>query len=229
MDTTRGRGIEPARFQTTQWNLVRSANDGEALEALIRIYWKPLYFFVRQHGHDSETAKDVVQAFLMDLMERGAILKADPSRGRFRTFLRASMANFLKDGFKAASRQKRKPGRHALSLDFKRGETDFRLQVAAGETPERALNRAWARSLWEDALAHLKGEHAHLEALRLYLNEVDTPTIAAKTGLSESAVKVAIHRLKGQLRDIIVARIRETVGNEKDLEAEIAEFKSLLF
>ncbi len=219
---------DPTRFQTTQWNLVRAANDADALEALIRIYWKPLYFYVRHHGRDSETAKDVVQAFLTDLMERGAIQKADPARGRFRTFLRAALANFLKDWSKAASRQKRGAGRYPLSLDFARGETDYKLQVVAGETPERVLNRAWARSLWEDSLAHVHGDPAHLEAFRLYLEDADTAAIARRTGLSEGAAKTAIHRLKAQLREFIVSRIRETVDNEKDLEAELAEFKSLL-
>jgi RNA polymerase sigma factor (sigma-70 family) len=220
--------VDPENFKTTQWNLVRAANDSGALEALIRIYWKPLYFFVRHHGHDSESAKDVVQAFLMDLMERGAIAKADPARGRFRAFLRGSMMNFLKDWSKNAGRQKRRPSRHLLSLDFKRGETDYHLQVAGGEAPERVLNRAWARSLWDDALSQLKGERAHLEAFDLYLKEADYPAIAAKTGLSESAAKVAIHRMKAQLRELITGRIRETVTSEEDLQAELAEFKSLL-
>jgi RNA polymerase sigma-70 factor (ECF subfamily) len=220
--------VDPANFKTTQWNLVRAANDGDALEALIRIYWKPLYFFVRRHGHDSEVAKDVVQAFLMDLMERRAIPRADPTRGRFRTFLRAAMMNFLKDWSKTAGRQKRKPERHLLSLDFRRGETDYRLQVAGGETPERVLDRAWARSLWDDALSQLVGERGHLEAFDLYLKNVDYPTIAAKTGLSEAAAKVAVHRMKSQLRELITRRIRETVASEEDLEAELGEFKSLL-
>ena len=222
------KGMDADNFKTTQWNLVRAASDQGALEALIRIYWKPLYFYVRHHGHDHEGAKDVVQSFLMDLMERGAILKADPARGRFRTFLRAALANFLKDWSKTAGRQKRRPGRHVLSLDFKRGETDYKVQVAKGETPERVLNRAWARSLWDDSLADLKGEVAHLEAFRLYLGNVDYPEIAKKTGLSDSAAKVAVHRMKQQLRDIITARIRETVGSEDELQSELAEFRSLL-
>jgi RNA polymerase sigma factor (sigma-70 family) len=222
------RFVDPENFKTTQWNLVRAANDTDALEALIRIYWKPLYFFVRHHGHDSESAKDVVQAFLMDLMERGAIPKADPARGRFRTFLRAAMMNFLKDWFKNAARQKRRPGKHLLSLDFKRGETDYHLQVAGGEAPERVLNRAWARSLWDDALSQLKGDRVHLEAFDLYLKNADYPAIAAKTGLSESTAKVVVHRMKAQLRELITRRIRETVTSEEDLQAELFEFKSLL-
>ncbi len=216
-------------FQTTKWNLVLAAHDAAAMEALIRIYWKPLYFFVRREGYDCETAKDIVQEFLAGLLERGAIFQADPARGRFRAFLRASMSNFLKDRSKAASREKREGGRRTLSLDFARGEAEYeKLQPSAGETPEQMLSRAWARSLWEDSLAELSGERPHLEAFRLYLKNEDYAGIARKTGLSESAAKVAVHRLKGKLRELIVARIRETVTTPKDLKEEIAEFRELL-
>jgi len=222
-------GGEVRRFQTTKWNLVLAAHDGEAMEALIRIYWKPLYFFVRRAGHDPETAKDIVQEFLAGLLEKGGIEKADPSRGRFRAFLRASMGNFLKDWSKAAAREKRRPKLKTLSLDFAGGERDYaKLQPASGEAPDEVLSRAWARSLWEDALAELTGERAHLEAFWLYLRNADYNTITRKTGLSESAAKVAVHRLKARLRESIVARIRETVSTPKDLQAEIAEFKGLL-
>ena len=90
------------------------------------------------------------------------------------------------------------------------------------------LNRAWARSLGEDALSQLVGERAHLVAFDLYLKDADYPAIALKTGLSEAAAKVAVHRMKAQLRDLITRRIRETVTSREDLQAELAEFKSLL-
>jgi RNA polymerase sigma factor (sigma-70 family) len=222
-------GGDVRQFRTTRWNLVLASRDGEAMEALIRIYWKPLYFFVRRAGHDPETAKDIVQEFLAGLLEKGGIEKADPSRGRFRAFLRASMGNFLKDRLKAASRDKRKPQRRTLSLDFAGGEREYaKLQPASGEAPDEVLSREWARSLWVDALARLTGERAHLEAFWLYLRNEDYDEITRKTGLSESAAKVAVHRLKARLRESIVARIKETVSTPKDLEAELAEFKSLL-
>lgn len=228
MDTDTRQTANPDQFKTTQWHLVQSADDVKAMDALVRIYWKPLYFFVRHHGHDRETAKDVVQEFLAGLMRRGSILKADPARGRFRTFLRAALLNFLRDRSKAAARRKRKAERRTLSLDFARGETDYALQVTAGESPERVLNRAWARSLWEHALEELKGQPAHLEAFRFYLEDRNYGAIASRTGLSVTAAKAAVHRLKAQLRDIIIGRIRETVNNKEDLKAELAEFKSLL-
>ncbi|HZE97555.1 MAG TPA: sigma-70 family RNA polymerase sigma factor [Planctomycetota bacterium] len=219
---------DDVRFQTTSWNLVRSSKSLKALDALISIYWKPLYFFVRRRGFDNETAKDLVQDFLSVLLERHSFSKADPARGRFRTFLLASMSNFLKDHAKAASRVKRGGGMTFLSLDFERGESEYKLVVSVNETPETALNRGWARSLWDRAISELVADADHLMAFQLYLENIDTRTIAARTGLTEAAVNSCVHRLKHQLREIILGHIRETVSNEEELQAELAEFKSLL-
>jgi RNA polymerase sigma-70 factor (ECF subfamily) len=215
-------------FQTTSWALVRSVRDVKALDALISIYWKPLYFFVRQKGNDNETSKDIVQEFLTTLLSKHTLQKADASRGRFRTFLLAALENFMKDRLKSASREKRGGGQKIVSLDFSSGEREYTLQVQAGEAPETVLNRAWARSLWEDSIARLVAEPSHLEALRMYLADSDYKTISAKTGLSESAAKTAVHRLRGQLRSIITDHIRQTVLTEEDLQGEVAEFMELL-
>jgi len=226
-DDTQMMGSE-IHFPTTSWTLVRSSANLKALDSLITVYWKPLYFFVRQQGHSNETAKDIVQEFLKTLMERDAIKRADPARGRFRTFLLASLSNFLKDWAKAESRLKRGGDQTIFSLDFASGESEFVREVARGESPETLLNRAWAYSLWRHVLDELKGDPAHLEAFRMYLSDADYATICRKTGLTEAAAKTAVHRLKGQLRDIVTGHLRETVANEEDLEVELAEFLALL-
>jgi len=226
-DDTQMMGSE-IHFPTTSWTLVRSSANLKALDSLITIYWKPLYFFVRQQGHSNETAKDIVQEFLKTLMERDAIKRADPARGRFRTFLLASLSNFLKDWAKAESRLKRGGDQTIFSLDFASGESEFVREVARGESPETLLNRAWAYSLWRHARDELKGDPAHLEAFRMYLADADYAAICRKTGLTEAAAKTAVHRLKGQLRDIVTGHLRATVANEEDLEVELAEFLALL-
>ena len=215
-------------FDTTSWSLIRAVGDVQAFDTFVRIYWKPLYFFVRQHGYDNETSKDMVQSFLTTLMQRDAFAKADPSRGRFRTFLLAALTNFLKDCAKAETRLKRGGDQPIFSLDFAQGESEYKLDVAHGEAPETVLNRAWAKNLWKHSLSKLQGDPAHLEAFHLYVAGNDYATISKKTGLSESAAKTAVHRLKGHLRDLIVGHIRDTVSSEADLEAEVAEFMSLL-
>ena len=215
-------------FDTTSWSLIRAVGDVHAFDLFVRIYWKPLYFFVRQHGYDNETAKDVVQDFLTSVLEKGTLSKADPARGRFRTFLLASLTNYMKDKAKAASRQKRGGDQTILSLDFASGEREYTLEVASGENPETVLHRTWARTLWKQALSELKAEPAHLEAFQLYLADTDYETIAAKTGLTPAAAKMAVHRLKGQVRDTVQHYILQTVVDEGELKTEIAEFLQLL-
>ena len=219
---------DDSRFKTTRWSLVHAAGGVRALEALVQIYWKPLYFFIRQHGYDNETAKDIVQSFFSSLIERDVLSKADASRGRFRTFLLAALSNFLKDWARSASRRKRGGGQILLSLDFTRGDSEFTAAVAGGEPPGTLLDRAWARSLWEQALSELKGDPSHLEAFRLHLAGIDYAAIAKQTGLSESAAKSAVHRIKAQLRELVIGHLRATGASEADLELELAEFLSLL-
>ena len=215
-------------FDTTSWSLIRAVGDVQAFDTFVRIYWKPLYFFVRQHGVDNETAKDIVQDFLTLMLERGSLTKADPARGRFRTFLLAALTNFMKDRLKAAGRQKRGGDQTILSLDFADGEREYVLEVPSGEKPETVLHRSWARTLWKQAISELKGEPAHLQAIQLYLADADYEEIAKKTGLTPAAAKMAVHRMKGQLRDIVQHYILQTVQDEDELKAEIAEFMALL-
>jgi len=215
-------------FETTSWTLVRSVGNIDALDTLVRLYWKPLYFFVRQHGYPNESAKDIVQDFLTTMLEKGALSKADPERGRFRTFLLASMTNFLKDQAKSQSRQKRGGGQNLFSLDFVRGEKEFSLQVAKGERPEDLMNRAWAKELWSQALADLRGSEPALDAFRLYLAGTPYPAISAQTGLTGEAAKMAVYRMKAQLREIVMGYVRQTVSSPDDLRGEMAHFITLL-
>ena len=116
-----------------------------------------------------------------------------------------------------------------MSLDFSSVESEYSPQIASEEdTPENVLNRAWARTLLDESLAEVKGAPAHLEAFRLYLDGQSYEAISEKTGLSETAAKVAVHRLRGKLRKILIGRIAETVDNQDDLQAELSEFVDLL-
>lgn len=215
-------------FATTRWSVIQAVGDLNAFDTFVRVYWKPLYFFVRQQGQDNESAKDIVQDFLTSVLEHNTLSKADPSRGRFRTFILASLTNFMKDRAKAAARQKRGGDQSILSLDFASGEREFALEVASGESPETVLNRTWARTLWKQAVADLKGDPAHLEAFHLYVTNHDYEKIAKKTGLTPAAAKMAVHRLKGQLRDTVHAYILQTVADEFELQTEMIEFLQLL-
>jgi len=216
------------RFQSTIWGLVHAAGDLKAQDALIRIYWKPLYFFVRQHGYENETAKDIVQEFLTGLLERQSLLKADPGRGRFRNFLLAALRNFLVDWNRTAQRQKRGGNQAIQSLDFREGERDYALQAAGGDSPDRMIDRAWARTLFEQCLADLEGSRAHLEALRLRLRGEDYRVISERTGLSEAASQNAVHRLSRRFGEILRQRLRPFCATQSEFEQELSEFMSLI-
>jgi RNA polymerase sigma factor (sigma-70 family) len=214
------------RFQQTSWELVRSARETSGMDALIREYWKPLYFFVRQRGYDNETAKDLVQEFLTEVLQRDTVSKADPERGRFRTFLLTALTNYIKDWHKASSRQKRGGGRVALSLDVESGGRAAPVEVASSETPEKVLNRAWAQGTLERCLSELTGKPEHLQAFEMIRRGASYAEIARETGMSLSAAKTAILRLRQQLRDRLLERLQQS-GAPVDADAAMADFATL--
>lgn len=214
-------------FATTRWNLVRVASNREALDSLIQVYWKPLYFFVRRKGYDNETAKDVTQDFLLHLIERDGFVRADPGRGKFRTYLLAGLTNHLKDWAKSAHRQKRRAPRGTLSLDFEHGEREYLTVNRSDQTPEMVLDRAWARSLLERSISQLDAPPAHRRAFELWFADADFKTISEKTGLTEAAAKSAVHRLRAELRRVVTEQLRRFAADDEELRAELAEFVSL--
>src|SRR5436190_2189355 len=215
-------------FVKTSWSLVKSASKGAGWDPLIRLYWKPLYFYVRRRGIDNETAKDLIQDFLTMLLERRSIEKADPSRGRFRTFLLAALDNFLADWKKKETRQKRGRGVPVLSFDFAGGERDYTLQLASGETPETLACRAWAHQMLDQCLLELEGIPAHVAALRLRLKGADYKEICDQTRLSDSMAQLAVHRLSREFGEILGRRLREICPDPSEFQAELAEFMDLL-
>lgn len=217
------------QFPPTDWDLLRPAENLEPIDLLARRYWKPLYFFVRQRRFDIETSKDIVQSFLANVVAQGTFYKADAKLGRFRTFILTALDNFIKNWTKSASRLKRGGGVKPVSLGSSSAIAEYSSGFATREDPpDRASNRAWARSLLEQSLEDLKGSPLHLAAFLLYREGASYDEISAKTGMSPVASKVAVHRLRGQLRRILTARIVETVGAEADLDAELSEFVGLL-
>ena len=216
------------RFQKTSWELVHSAQSSAGMDQLIRVYWKPLYYFVRQKGFDNETAKDIVQSFLTDALERGSITKADPARGKFRTFLLTSLSNFMKDRHKASGRLKRGGGKATLSLDFECGDRQYALEVASGETPETALDKSWAMRTLERCMGQLQGSPAHLRAFRMITEGSTYAEVEKETGLSETAAKTAVFRLRNQLRENVLRQITSSVRTVQEEERAMSEFASFL-
>src|SRR5271155_2907054 len=154
------------QFATTRWSLVLAAGQrsspqsSAALATLCENYWYPLYAYVRRRGHDSDEAQDLTQAFFTRLLEKNDLAAADPERGRFRSFLLASLKHFLANEWDRARAEKRGGGRSVLSIDFGTAEERYRAEPSHELTPEKIFERRWALTVLDHALKRLRTEFA---------------------------------------------------------------------
>jgi RNA polymerase sigma-70 factor (ECF subfamily) len=232
------------RFATTRWSQVLAAGQsqtGDSREALSRLcesYWYPLYAYVRRWGYDAEQAQDLTQEFFARLLEKHYLQAADPSRGRFRSFLLAALKHFLSNERDRAGAIKRGGRTVVVSLEMENAEGRYSLEPPDCETPESIYERRWALTLLERTLARLAreaqaaGKHALFGRLEGYLTgEQDSlpySRLAADLGMSEGAVKVAVHRLRRRFGTLLRGEIGETVSTPAEVDDEIRElFRAL--
>jgi len=209
----------------------------EALEELCRAYWYPLYAFVRSRGHSATDAQDLTQAFFARIIETGGFASADRERGRFRSYLLGAMKHFLANEWHRAQTQKR--GGQVRFIEFDALDPEARYAGASqqSDNPDHLFDREWALQTVAGALQALRDEMARagksdqFETLKGSLTGQDeTPRdqIAARLNMSESAVKVAVHRLRQRYRKLLRAAIAETVSNEADLDDEMRYLVAVL-
>ena len=226
-------------FATTRWSLVIAAaadNSSpavqEALTTLCETYWYPLYAFLRGRGYSAEDAQDLTQAFFARLLEKNSIRHADPARGRFRAFLLAALRNFAANQHQRDVAGKRGGGISVLSLELESAEGRFQLEPVSNETPERVFDRLWALALLGRVMSRLQAEAAarddkasSFERLKPYLTGDEPQLSYAQTGselgMSEGAVKVAVHRLRSRFRRLVYDEIAETVSSPDEVEVEL--------
>jgi RNA polymerase sigma factor (sigma-70 family) len=229
------------RFETTHWSVVVAAGKTGGPEAAVALatlcerYWSPLYAFVRRSGYDTHQARDLTQSFFAVLLEKGYVKDADRTRGRFRTFLLASVRHHLSKERDRERAQKRGGGRPVLSLDFEIGEESYRLEPVDDRTPERVFLRRYALTLLGTVLTRLEDAHhgkgkqkeALFDSLAPFLGGGGpVPTqreVAERLGMTEGAVKVALHRLRRSYRQTLRAEIAETVADPAEVDDEIRE------
>lgn len=228
----------PRAFATTDWSMVVRAGATDtpggraALEKLCRAYWYPLYWFSRNCGLTQHNAEDLIQAFFEDLLERGAIARADAARGRFRTFLLTALKNFHSNQRARAGSLKRGGGREIVSLDSLRtAETRFQNEPATQVSPEKLFDQKWALSLLDAALGHLRreylaaGKQVWFDELKVAVwggrGEVSYAVIAGRLGSTEGAVKVAVHRLRQRFRECLQDEVAQTVLDPADVKDEM--------
>jgi RNA polymerase sigma-70 factor (ECF subfamily) len=235
--------MSPRRFATTRWSQVIAAgqtpgaDDGQALAVLCEAYWYPLYAYVRRCGYDADQAQDLTQEFFSRLLEKQYLRDADPARGRFRSFLLAALRHFLsneRDRVLAAKRG----GRVAiLSMEVETAEGLYTREFPDNETPAVIFERRWALTVLDRTLARLRaefksaGREALLKRLEGYLTgegDVAYAAVAAELGMSETAVKVAVHRLRRRFGVLLRDEISQTVSDPNEVDDEIRElFRSV--
>lgn len=233
-----------ARFPTTHWSRVVRAGDPDdpeafaALDGLCRDYWYPLYAFTRRQGLSPEDACDLIQGFFADLIERGDLAAADRERGRFRAFLLTCCRHYLAHRREHDRALKRGGGRRHVAIDLLDAEGRYGREPTHDLTAERLFERRWALALLEKVLTRLESEMAIagkgvlFDRLRPAL-EGDGQAkpyrdIATALGMSEGAVKVAVHRLRARYRELLREEVAHTVADPADVDAELAELLTAL-
>jgi len=224
-------------FATTRWSVVLLAgrNDTEraraALAKLCETYWYPLYVYVRRRGSSPTDAQDLTQGFFELLLERQMLAKADPARGRFRAFILTAIKNFLTDEWGKSQTRRRGGSILKISLDWSAAEQRYHEEPADPDSPDKAFDRRWALAMLETALLALEKEYQadHAEDLFAALRPTfigeraaqPYAELAAQLGMTESAARVAVHRLRKRYRALLRAEIAQTVALKEDVDEEM--------
>ena len=232
-------------FVTTHWSLVLSARGNEsvesaaALEQLCRVYWYPLYAYIRRSGQSKENAEDLTQAFFARLLKKKSLDAAQQERGRFRSFLLVALKRFLTNEWQYDHAQKRGGFQTRVSLDTELGERKFQSEIAAPEIPpDRAFERRWALTLLEQTMRRLRAEFeiagkiSEFERLKIFLtadkNEIPYATVAEEFGVSESTLRVTVHRLRKRYRELFREEIAHTLAEGESVDEELRYLLSIL-
>ena len=210
-----------------------------ALATLCERYWSPVYVYIRRRSRDEHNARDLTQGFFVHLLEKNAVARATPERGRFRSFLLTALKHYLINVWQHQQSQKRGGPTPLLSLDWEMGETRWRqLEPAHSATAERLFEREWALQLLQGVTDQLRWEFSEagkldqFEVLRQTLvGSRDRPAydeIGRQLGLSAEAARQAAHRCRKRYREILREHVAATLADGEDVEAEIGRLIEIL-
>lgn len=207
--------------------------DGQdALAQLCETYWYPIYAYVRRRGYSASDAQDLTQGFFARLLEKRSLGVADPERGKFRSFLLASLDHFLANEFDRSRAQKRGGGRAPLSLDLAAGESRANLEPAHDLTPERLYERQWALTLLELVVRRLEAEHQEAGKARKFellkdalgggRERIRYAEVAAELEMSIENVRQFAHRMRKRYRALLREEVARTLVAPGDVDEELA-------
>jgi RNA polymerase sigma factor (sigma-70 family) len=225
------------QFATTHWSVVlaaaqeSSAEKAEALEKLCRIYWYPLYVFVRRRGYQPPDAQDLTQSFFARLLHKQYLTAVDRTKGRFRSFLLAALEHFLANEWRNAQAQKRGGKVTFLSLDGIDAEEKYLQVPATNLSPEKVYEQQWAAALLEQVLIRLReefvraGKEKLFDELKIFLagekRAVSYAELAGKLGTTEAALKMAVSRMRRRYGELLRAEIAQIVSKPQEIEDEL--------
>jgi len=232
-----------AAFTTTHWSVVLEAQGEslaaqEALEKLCRIYWRPIYSFVRRQGIRPEEAEDITQGFFAQLLERRKFSAIRKEKGRLRSFLLGALKYFLADEQRRAMAIKRGKGQRLIPLEELRADERIEMEPSDPMTAEMIYERRWALTVLERVLSRLKDEYCAADNIALFdsLKELlpDEPgspsqaEIAARLGMTENAVRQAFYRFRQRYQSLLREEIAHTVATPADIEDELRHLIAVL-
>ncbi len=209
----------------------------EAMTRLCEIYWRPVYCYARQRGNSEDDAKDLTQEFFRHLLENEVVRKADPARGKFRSFLLGSMKNFLTNEWRKATAMKRGGGVMTLPMESDSGESLYLTSLADLDTPESIYDKSWALATLEEAMVRLEEEYETrgkgdlFRKLRLLLwgdRSTTYSELGNQLGMSEAAVKMAVARLRERAREQLRSEVAHCVALETEIDEEYSYLRELL-
>jgi RNA polymerase sigma factor (sigma-70 family) len=226
-------------FHTTCWSAVllsaqsQAPGSQAALAELCKIYWYPIYAFVRRHGYDSEMAEDLTQGFFLHLLDHKALRHVTPFKGKFRSFLIASLRHYLSDEADRARCIKRGGNVEFVSLNTESAEYCYRLEAPECLTAEKIFDARWAMTLLDQAMSRLgreyeaRGKTSIFETLKPFLKPANAGVTlsyeqaANALHVSVATVKTLIHRLRQCYTSILREEVARTVSDPTAVDEEI--------
>lgn len=229
---------------STQWTLVWRAalEDSDhgrpALEAIITRYWKPLYLYARGRGFSADDAEDATQEFMAQLMNRDWLSRADPAKGRFRTFLLSTWKQFLVDQYRKQNAQRRGGRLRRWSIDSGLANEIPESIASSPLEADRSFMRAWAEAVLHSAKQQLgdeyarRGDSAVFQALSEFLvtpiDHQEYERLARQLSLSPNALRVALHRVRKRFGETLRQIVTNTVEDPGDVDRELKELIDIL-
>ena len=234
----------PGDFPNTRWSVVLAATQrpspesAAALETICRVYWYPLYAYLRRCGQSPHDAQDLTQEFFCRLLEKRWLAAVDREKGRLRVFLITALKHFRNNEWRKASAQRRGGGQALVPFDTAIAESRYVAEETVPRVAEATFDRQWALTLLALTLNRLEAEFvaagrlANFAALKDTLmadrGAIDYAAVAKRLGGNEGAARVAVHRLRKRFREIYREELAQTLANQTDLDAELRHLAAAL-